>query len=760
MGDDLEPEDAENIDGDAAAKKKKARKKKKKVKESDEPFENEAQEPQQEAPAVSDAPTWQPAPEELGSHEPQEWVDVTELANLAVQGMKVGEMIESCHFRLYDAMSAIEIMDPKMDSGFNNSQDMTLAKAEETGVVSTNLSNEELVVIMDELLMYYLLWLDGHTVVQTCFSCLYLQEPERLLKKMPAFGSFVDAFLVACRFAWETVTRAGVFDDEDFLPTMFGVNLEACVFSSDANEIYKLLEAEREKLKKSESPNSQALAFRLEFIGEYMLALAQLLPTLLNPDQKASGNKSGGKGQRAKAIACWNKALKLLDRLEKSVVSSSPEMLRCFDASINRKLLVPGPPRTVQPIKDPKIVFGMWNSHVQELLLCTGIQQRQLAVLLQGSITYKGQPSILPRSVAQLCAAEQGLARRLLLESLEQFLFPPEAVQHCKKPVETFLTRCEAMVLHLLKLSHSNNARRFRRLAHVFPDFNELQHEAWQLDEVLKVTFGANLRHPRPCWIWIMEHCLQSMIAKLLLGFQLELYDEAEFHMIYWYVDYLYGLRIYNLNELCHAKEQDSAGNKKKPGKKDQPGVHRNGQKPKNPPPYLLLLEATQTTVRGIFRLLAFCLSHGLLPAPPASEAGLPQRFVLRFRCLEEFRLPHLPSYADFDSSSAAAQVGVDGRAVLKASQSSFQEATVLLDRMTAVSKDGDSGKAVVGPGPGTESPAEAGKSLKRVLVANQLAAMQLLKALEEGKDMSEKKVSVENSHHPSLVSLQVPAMK
>lgn len=35
--------------------------------------------------------------------------------------------------------------------------------------------------LMDRLLMYYLLWLDGHTIVQTCYSCLYLQDPPRLL---------------------------------------------------------------------------------------------------------------------------------------------------------------------------------------------------------------------------------------------------------------------------------------------------------------------------------------------------------------------------------------------------------------------------------------------------------------------------------------------------------------------------------------------------------------------------------------------------
>eukprot|EP00971_Amphidinium_carterae_P309383 6148004-Amphidinium_carterae.1 len=39
------------------------------------------------------------------------------------------------------------------------------------------------------------------------------------------------------------------------------------------------------------------------------------------------------------------------------------------------------------------------------------------------------------------------------------------------------VVKCEAMFEHLLKLAHMNRARRFRRLAHVFVDFNAMQHE-------------------------------------------------------------------------------------------------------------------------------------------------------------------------------------------------------------------------------------------------------------------------------------------
>jgi len=52
------------------------------------------------------------------SHLDTEWIDITEeFKNLAGQ-LSLGELVQMTNFRLFDAMTAVELMDPKMDANY------------------------------------------------------------------------------------------------------------------------------------------------------------------------------------------------------------------------------------------------------------------------------------------------------------------------------------------------------------------------------------------------------------------------------------------------------------------------------------------------------------------------------------------------------------------------------------------------------------------------------------------------------------------
>ena len=58
-----------------------------------------------------------PSIEELTRSDSFSWVDITETLRGRAAELKIGEMYNLPGFSLFDSMSALELMDPKMDSG-------------------------------------------------------------------------------------------------------------------------------------------------------------------------------------------------------------------------------------------------------------------------------------------------------------------------------------------------------------------------------------------------------------------------------------------------------------------------------------------------------------------------------------------------------------------------------------------------------------------------------------------------------------------
>ena len=102
-------------------------------------------------------------------------------------------------FGVFEAMSAIEMMDPKMDAGMicNRSSNTPLSFDEAVASGHVVLSKGELtwadmvgslsclkmswsfptqVGIIDECLSCLVTWLEGHSLAQTVFTCLYLHQ--------------------------------------------------------------------------------------------------------------------------------------------------------------------------------------------------------------------------------------------------------------------------------------------------------------------------------------------------------------------------------------------------------------------------------------------------------------------------------------------------------------------------------------------------------------------------------------------------------
>jgi hypothetical protein len=116
-------------------------------------------------------------------------------------------------------MSAIEIMDPRMDTG------MAVEQTYKTFDIEKRLSSESTLGIMDRLVTREMAWISGHSLSQTVYTCIYFHHIQALNQSsMPTLTSSRDdiiygvlkSYILAtakcCHYIWLEMTQGKVFE--------------------------------------------------------------------------------------------------------------------------------------------------------------------------------------------------------------------------------------------------------------------------------------------------------------------------------------------------------------------------------------------------------------------------------------------------------------------------------------------------------------------------------------------------------------------
>ena len=217
-------------------------------------------------PADASIPTLAHAAQEMSSPpSPPSYVDITPFLRRLGAELVPGEMVTSERFDLFEAMSALELMDRRMDSGLEDFRTASVAEQLASGELPLELSSTQVVGICEELLMAEIACLEGHSFAQTVFGCLYAHPAARaeLLRVgygrersdatasplssalVPPVGWEVEAdtaearsqthALLVCAtctlllrtlsLVRQAVLSADVFEDEDFNPQLYDLDI-------------------------------------------------------------------------------------------------------------------------------------------------------------------------------------------------------------------------------------------------------------------------------------------------------------------------------------------------------------------------------------------------------------------------------------------------------------------------------------------------------------------------------------------------------
>ena len=182
--------------------------------------------------------------------------NITSTFTKATSQLLPGQLVKDEFFTLFESVGALEIMDPKMDSGFVPEGDTFDADFDP----AAPLQADQIIWIIDQLLCLEITWLDGYPLSQTLFTSLHV---DRLIAPDNKFFTFtgqaqrggLDAMdvgyvlvhrvlrayciaLVKCAEAVShTIQGRTFYEEEDFVTHLFGRELLPQVGDEQAIEM-------------------------------------------------------------------------------------------------------------------------------------------------------------------------------------------------------------------------------------------------------------------------------------------------------------------------------------------------------------------------------------------------------------------------------------------------------------------------------------------------------------------------------------------
>uniref|UniRef100_A0A4W3GWC5 N-alpha-acetyltransferase 35, NatC auxiliary subunit n=1 Tax=Callorhinchus milii TaxID=7868 RepID=A0A4W3GWC5_CALMI len=513
------------------------------------------------------------------------WVDITQEFKDCCKDLKLGELLHDKLFGLFEAMSAIEMMDPKMDAGMIGNQvnrkvlNFEQAVKDET-IKIKGLTLPELIGIMDTCFCCLITWLEGHSLAQTVFTCLYVHNPD--LIEDPAMKAFALGILKICDIAREKVNKAAVFEEvragaemsrEDFQSMTYGFKMANNVtdLRVTGNCYFPYLPYTRSRQGEERNPEVELEHQQCTAVFSRIKFTRLLLTALIAFTKKETSAVS-------EAQKLMTQAADLLPALQNSThhgiqaqndtTKGDHPIMMGFEPLVNQRLLPPTFPRYAKIIKREDMVNYFAKLIERIKMVCEIVNLTNLHSILDFFCEFSEQsPCVLSRSLLQATFLVDNkkvfgthLMQDMIKDALRYFVSPPVLSSKCclynnhqaKDYIDSFVTHCVRPFGSLIQIHGHNRARQRDKLGHILEEFATLQDEAEKVDAALHSMLlkqEPQRQHLACLGTWILYHNLRIMVQYLLSGFELELYSMHEYYYVYWYLsEFLYAWLMSTLN--------------------------------------------------------------------------------------------------------------------------------------------------------------------------------------------------------------------
>ncbi|KAF2118729.1 amino-acid N-acetyltransferas-like protein subunit Mak10 [Lophiotrema nucula] len=496
--------------------------------------------------------------------------DITEKFTKACSALEVGQLVKDEYFTLFESIGALEIMDPKMDSGFLQPGE-TLEDAYDT---LAPILPEELISILDQLLCHEIAWHTGYPLSQTLFTSVYIDkllwpEPKTFEQAQFYRGEISDdrrpglllevlrayclALVKCCDFTIARITSRDYFEEEDFCTHTYNrvllVQTPMDVFQRELDAAIERLEDHSEM--DIEASLRGALIARLKFRKRFLSALDIDFPIDY-------------------IRHCWEQVSRKLPTIS-TTHQLGKVVPESFSFKIQRRLASTVPPRPIVELE-----FKDAFEKLQQL--CIDCDEATRFVDIEPDpLEYQSflwafasrTPTPLPYSrayLASLLFQESSLNIPLIdlrslvlpcspvLDPTNWALSPPRNPMLPKPPrlqlalfIDEFVERAGQCYLDLWTALGQNRCRLRRMLTHVVTGWDQLQMDAGIVDEdIMRVVTEMGIREQvleYPLTTWVYHKKLWMIEKVVLLGFEQDIYLHDEFAGMYLFLSSVTGRR-------------------------------------------------------------------------------------------------------------------------------------------------------------------------------------------------------------------------